>query len=201
MIDPFGPMNLVGLLAFALVGSWKGIDADFDLFGVAVLGVLTALGGGVTRDLLVNSIPVALRSTADVSVALVGVGLAVVLARYKTDLPAGPLVQYPDAIGLSAFATTGAIVADASGLSPFGIVVLATVTGIGGGLVSDVLLGNVPFVLVEDFYATCAVAGGVTYWVVTTAGMASAVGALACAAVVIGLRIGAIRWEWELPTA
>lgn len=201
MIDAFGVMNLVGLLAFAVVGSLKAIDADLDLFGVVVLGVLTALGGGVTRDLLVNSVPVALRSTADVSVALLGVGLAVAWAQRGVHEDVFRTIQYPDAIGLAAFATTGALVAVGADLSPYGVVVLATVTGVGGGLVSDVLLGNVPFVLVEDFYATCAVVGGVVFWLAASVGVGTQVSAVVCAAVVLGLRIVAIWRGWELPTA
>ena len=79
-VDAFDAMNTVGLLAFALAGSLKGADADLDLFGIAVLGMLTALGGGILRDTLVGRVPVALRTMGDVSVALVGVALALVLA-------------------------------------------------------------------------------------------------------------------------
>ncbi|MFC4548984.1 MULTISPECIES: trimeric intracellular cation channel family protein [Halorussus] len=193
-------MNVIGLLAFAVVGSLRGADADLDLLGVAVLGVMTALGGGVTRDLLVDTVPVALRSTTDVSVALVGVGLAVALARLEMGATDHSLVLLADAVGLSAFATTGALVATTAGLSPFGVVVLATVTGVGGGLVSDVLLRNVPFVLVEDFYATCAVLGGVVFWVAISAGAGRRASAVVCAAFVFGLRLLAIRHDWELPT-
>ncbi|WP_458206171.1 trimeric intracellular cation channel family protein [Haladaptatus sp. NG-SE-30] len=199
-VDAFGVMNIVGLLAFAIVGSLRGSDADLDLLGVAVLGVMTALGGGVTRDLLVNTTPVALRSMGDVSVALIGVGLAVVLSQFDETLTERPVVRIPDAIGLSAFATTGALVASDAGLTAFGVVLLATVTGVGGGLISDLLLRNVPSVLVEDFYATCALFGGVVFWLLVEAGVDTQESAIACAAVVLTLRLLALRYEWELPT-
>lgn len=199
-LDAFGVMNVVGLLAFAVVGSLRAIDADLDLLGVGVLGIMTALGGGITRDLLVNSVPVALRSTTDVSVALAGVAVGIALGRLGDDLTDHSLVLLPDAVGLSAFATTGALVAADAGLSAFGVVVLATVTGVGGGLVSDVLLQRVPFVLVEDFYATCALVGGVVFWTATSVGVGDGPSAAVCAAVVLGLRTLAIRREWELPT-
>ena len=199
MTDPFAAMNAVGLLAFAIVGSLKAADADFDLLGVAVLGVMTALGGGMVRDLLVDTVPVALRSTTDVSVALLGVALAVVFARFEASY-VQRAIRIPDAVGLAAFATTGALVAADAGLSPFGVVVLATVTGVGGGLVSDLLLQRVPFVLVEDFYATCAVLGGAAFWTATAAGLGSDVAAGVCAAVVLSLRLLALRYDWRLPT-
>lgn len=198
--DAFAVMNVVGLLAFAVVGSLRGVDADLDLLGVSVLGVMTALGGGVTRDLLVNSVPVALRSTTDVSVALAGVGVGLAVGRLLGDVTDHSVVLLADAVGLSAFAATGALVAADAGLSAFGVVVLATVTGVGGGLISDVLLRNVPFVLVEDFYATCAVVGGVVFWTLASVGVGDGVNAGVCAALVFGLRLLAIRYDWELPT-
>ena len=201
-MDAFGAMNAVGLLAFAVVGSLRAVDADLDALGVVVLGVMTALGGGVTRDLLVNATPAALRTTSDVTVALAGVGLGVALAKAGApgDLTDRAVVLLPDAVGLSAFATTGALVAADAGLSPFGVVLLATVTGVGGGLIGDLLLRTVPSVLVEDFYATPAILGGATFWALAVVGVPDQRAAVVCAAVVLGLRLTAIRRGWELPS-
>ncbi|MDH5021649.1 trimeric intracellular cation channel family protein [Halobacterium rubrum] len=194
-------MNAVGLVAFATVGSLKAVDAEFDVLGVAVLGVLTALGGGATRDVLVGRMPAMLQSTTDVGFALGGVLLAVVLARrLGTGLLDHPAVVVPDAVGLAAFAATGALVGVEAGASPFGVVVLGTITGVGGGLVSDVLLQRVPFVLAEDFYATCAVTGSAALWAVTAAGGSPTAGTAACAGLTFALRLLAIRFDWRLPT-
>ncbi|MFC3478405.1 trimeric intracellular cation channel family protein [Halobacterium litoreum] len=201
MVTPFEAMNAVGLVAFAIVGSLKAADAEFDVLGVAVLGVLTALGGGATRDVLVGRVPAMLQSTWDVGFALLGVAVAVLLARrVGARLLDHPVVMLPDAIGLAAFATTGALVGHDAGVTPFGVVVLGTVTGVGGGLVSDVLLQRVPFVLAEDFYATCAVAGSATFWLAVEAGASTAVGAGVCAALTLSLRVVALRRNWRLPT-
>ena len=202
MVTPFDVMNAVGLVAFGTVGSLKAADAEFDVLGVAVLGVLTALGGGATRDVLVGRVPAILQSTTDVGFALAGVLLAVVLTRRMgAGLLDHPAVVLPDAIGLAAFAASGALVGVEAGVSPFGVVVLGTVTGVGGGLVSDVLLQRVPFVLAEDFYATCAVAGSAALWlVVDLAGAAPALGAAAGAGSTLALRLLAIRFDWRLPT-
>ncbi|MFB6072292.1 MAG: trimeric intracellular cation channel family protein [Halobacterium sp.] len=217
-------MNAVGLVAFALVGSLKAAEAEFDVLGVAVLGVLTALGGGATRDVLVGRVPAMLQSTWDVGFALLGVAVAVLFAarvstgrgrhsRVLAPLSSAPLVNrvdarpldhpavtVPDAVGLAAFATTGALVGHDAGVTAFGVVVLATVTGVGGGLVSDVLLQRVPFVLAEDFYATCAVAGSASFWVVVQFGGGTAVGAAVCAGLTLTLRVVAMRRNWRLPT-
>ncbi|WP_348613687.1 trimeric intracellular cation channel family protein [Halobaculum rarum] len=196
-------MNLVGLFAFAVAGSLKGADADLDPFGVATLGVLTALGGGTIRDVLVGRVPAALRSTGDVLVVLAGVGIGLLVA-WALSGGAGRVRDHPaflvaDAVGLAAFAASGAAVGADAGLSAFGIVVTATLTGVGGGSLSDLLLARVPVVLREDFYATPALLGGVAYVVASSAGVRAATATLGVAVGVFGLRLLAVRRGWSLP--
>lgn len=200
MSDAFALMNVIGLLAFAIVGSLKGAEADLDLFGVAVLGVLTALGGGTVRDTLVGQVPLALRATTDVLVVLLGVGLALVVIRSVGDLRDHPIVSIPDAVGLAAFAATGASVGYEAGLTPFGIVVLAALTAVGGGSLCDLLLVRVPVVLREGFYATPAVLGGVAFWIAVSVGVRTGFATVGCAGFVLALRLLALRRGWELPT-
>jgi uncharacterized membrane protein YeiH len=224
MVTAFEVLNAVGLVAFGAVGSLKAADAEFDVLGVAVLGLLTALGGGATRDVLVGRVPAVLQSTADVGFAFLGVALALLFAarvstgraqqsRALAPLAAAPFarrvgiepldhpaVTVPDAVGLAAFATTGALVGYDAGVTAFGVVVLGTITGVGGGLISDVLLQRVPFVLAEDFYATCAVAGSVAFWVLVASGAGTTVAAGVCAALAFALRVVAMRRNWQLPT-
>lgn len=200
-VSAFAVLNWLGLVAFALAGSLDGADNDLDVLGVAVLGVVTALGGGITRDLLVGRTPVALTATADVAVVMVGVVAAVLLVRDGRSIStSSPTVQLPDAIGLSAFAATGAIVAWDANLSVFGVLVCAMLTGTGGGAIRDLLVGRTPGILVEDFYATCALAGGVAFWVLRTVGAPRPAGVAACVGVSLVLRVLAIRYDWHLPT-
>ncbi|WP_457622095.1 trimeric intracellular cation channel family protein [Persephonella sp.] len=199
-IDIWTFMNVIGLLAFAVVGSFKAIREGLDLFGITVLGTMTALGGGITRDLLVNTIPNALRSVMDMSVALVGVWLAIVLYRiFKGDFKNRYFILIPDAIGLSAFTTTGAIIAYNADVSFFGIVILATLTGIGGGVISDVLLGKIPTVLRDDFYASCSIIGAVAFYLSVQSGVSVGSSAFICSVVVLMIRILAILYNWRLP--
>ena len=205
--DPFAVMNTVGLVAFALVGSTKAIREEFDLFGVAVVGLAMAFAGGVTRDLLVNRVPLALQSPVEIALGLVGVGLAVALGVALADLDTHPITLVADAVGLAAFATTGAIVATEAGVSAFGVVAVATINAVGGGAFADILLDRAPFILFDDFYASCAVLGGATYWAVGGLAGLGAPGGLgglaagACAAVTVVTRLIAVAYGWELPTA
>jgi len=200
MVDAFTLMNGLGLLAFAVAGALKGAEADLDLFGVAVLGVLTALGGGTLRDVLVGRVPASLQSTADVSVAFVGVALAVAFVVLSEDVRGHPALVVSDAVGLAAFAATGALVGVDAGLSPFGVVVLATLTGVGGGSLADLLLTRVPVVLREDFYATPAALGGAGFWAAAELGVPSEGALFGTAALVFAVRVLAVHGDWRLPT-
>lgn len=196
----FSVMNIIGLIAFAVVGSFKAIKEKLDLFGITVLGVLTALGGGITRDLLVNHIPNALKSFTDFSFALFGVWLAIVLYRiFKRDISNKYFILIPDAIGLSAFTTTGALIAYKAGVSFFGIVILATLTGVGGGMISDLLLGKTPTVLKDDFYASCSILGAIGFYIVILSNLGTSTAAITCALIVLMIRILAILYGWKLP--
>jgi hypothetical protein len=119
-------------------------------------------------------------------------------ARFPDDHPISLL---SDAVGLAAFATTGAIVATDTGVSAFGVVAVATINAAGGGAFADILLDRSPFILFDDFYASCAVLGGSAYWLVVTAGGAGSTAAGVCAAVTVGIRLAAINYGWGLPNA
>ncbi|ELY98685.1 hypothetical protein C482_11425 [Natrialba chahannaoensis JCM 10990] len=197
--DPFAVMNTIGLVAFALVGSSKAIREEFDVFGIAIVGLAMAFAGGITRDLLVTRVPLALQSPIEISLGLLGVGLAIALSVVLSSPEQHPVTIVSDAIGLAAFATTGAIVATAAGVSAFGVVAIATINAVGGGAFADILLDRAPFILFEDFYASCAVLGGSAYWLVGTVGGAEGLAAVVCAAVTVVTRLAAVTYSWNLP--
>ncbi|AQL44363.1 hypothetical protein BV210_17280 [Halorientalis sp. IM1011] len=198
--DPFAVMNTIGLVAFALVGSSKAIREEFDLLGIAIVGLAMAFAGGVTRDILVARVPLALQAPIEISLGLLGVGLAIVL-RVSLDSPdTHPITLVADAIGLAAFATTGAIVATDAGVTVVGVVGIATINAVGGGAFADILLDRAPFILFDDFYATCAVLGGSAYFLLGTIGISGDIAAGACAAVTVLTRLFAVNRGWNLPT-
>lgn len=198
-VTPFWIANAIGLTAFALVGASKGIREGFDPFGVTVVGLVTAFGGGTTRDVLVLRLPLSLRTMTNIGFGMLGVLLAISLSVLLADPDRHPFSLTADAIGLGAFATTGAIVATNVGLSPFGVIAMATINAVGGGAYADILLDRSPFILLQDFYASCAVLGGTTYWVVSTIAGTGILAAGGCAVVTVGTRLVAVRYGWELP--
>ncbi|QCS44768.1 trimeric intracellular cation channel family protein [Natrinema versiforme] len=194
-------MNTIGLVAFALVGATKAIREEFDMFGVTVVGLATAFAGGMARDILVNRVPLALNSPIEIGLGLFGVGLAIGVSAALKSADTHLVTLLSDAIGLAAFTTTGAIVATQADIPAFGVVAIATINAAGGGAVADILLDRSPFILLDDFYASCAVLGGSTYWIVATAGGSNGTAAAVCAAVVVGTRIAALIYGWSIPTA
>ncbi len=168
--------------------------------GVAVVGLATAFVGGLTRDLLVDRVPLALQSPIEISLGLLGVSLAVVLSVSLSAPDKHLLTVVSDAIGLAAFATTGAIVATEAGISAFGVIAIATINAVGGGAFADILLDRSPFILFDDFYATCAVLGGFSYWVVDSVGVIGGGAAIVCATVTVTVRLVAVTHDWYIPT-
>lgn len=198
--DPFAVMNTVGLVAFALVGASKAIREEFDLFGIAIVGLTMAFAGGATRDLLVTRVPLALQTPIEIWLGLLGVGLAIGLNVVLSAPDTHPVTLVSDAIGLAAFTTTGAIVATEAGVSAFGVVAIGTINAVGGGAVADVLLNRSPFILFEDFYASCSVLGATAYFLLSSVAGVESVAAAVCAGTTVLVRLVAVSYDWNVPT-
>ncbi|AHG02433.1 hypothetical protein HALLA_21240 (plasmid) [Halostagnicola larsenii XH-48] len=193
-------MNTIGLVAFALVGSSKAIREEFDVFGITIVGLAMAFAGGATRDLLVTRVPLALQSPIEIGLGLLGVSLAIALSVVLPSPDTHPITLVSDAIGLAAFTTTGAIVATEAGVSAFGVVAIGTINAVGGGAFADILLDKSPFILFDDFYASCAVFGAGAYVIAGTVGASGSTAAGVCAVVTVVTRLVAVTYDWNLPT-
>lgn len=162
--------NLLGIISFALSGVFKGIKHDHDLFGVSLLAIITSVGGGIMRDVMLNKIPNALVNPQDIYIALATALFAYLpylLFKPKFDESiverARTLVLIFDAVGLSLFISIGANIALHNNLNTMGIVIMATITSVGGGVLRDILANETPFILKEDIYAILCVIAGFFY--------------------------------------
>lgn len=191
-------VDLLGVFVFALSGALLAARKRFDVFGVAVLALAAALGGGIIRDLLIGAVPpVALRDWRYGAAALLAAGVGFV-AHHPLERM-GPAVRVFDAIGLGFFAVAGTSKALAFGLPPFAAVAMGVLTGVGGGVMRDVLAGEVPLVLRREIYAVAALAGAL---VVAVAAVVDRYGAAAAAIAVIltvALRLTAVWRRWHAP--
>lgn len=199
-VDFLAIVNLIGVIAFAFSGAMKAIREQLDLLGILVLGIITALGGGIIRDLLINRIPYVFFAFVDVAVAVLGVAAACLIFRLlRKDLSNRYYIVIPDAFGLAAFTLTGALVAYHAGVTGFGQIILASVTAVGGGVIGDLLLGKVPSVLKDDCYATCAIAGGSCFYITLHLGADLSHSSMLCGGLTLLFRMLAIQCRWSLP--
>lgn len=192
--------SLIGGIAFALAGFIAGTRKELDWIGLFLLSFLTANGGGILRDVLVNRMPVALSSNEPfiISLAITVFGILFKLHR-RTAFESRWLFVMCDAIGLVAFAITGALVASASGAPFFGYVMLAFLTATGGAMLRDVLINNVPEVLHTGFYGSVAILVAAAIYLLDGMGAVGPLQLLAVAAGGLLLRLCAFRYRWRLP--
>jgi uncharacterized membrane protein YeiH len=193
-------LDLMGTFVFAISGATVGVRHRLDLFGVLVLSVAAATAGGMIRDVLIGAIPpAALVDWRYIAVSCLA-GLITFYRYTLIDRLRNP-VQLFDAAGLALFAVIGAGKALAFGLAPITATLLGMLTGIGGGIVRDMLVAQVPVVLRSDFYAVAALAGASAVVVGNRLELPPAPTMLAGALLCFGLRFMAIRRGWRLPIA
>lgn len=158
--------DFIGIASFALSGFLAGVRHRLDVFGIALLAFLTALGGGIARDVIVGKIPVSMQNFSLCLIVLGTLFVAAVLKLHKkTELDQKLIFVVSDALGLAAFSIAGSIVAINAGLNGFGVAVLALLTAVGGGMVRDMLVNDVPAILKSEFYATIAIMVGICMYI------------------------------------
>jgi len=192
-------LDLFGVVVFAVTGALAAGRKRMDLFGVTVLALATALGGGTVRDLVLGVRPVFWVAAPEY--VIVGAAAAVftfVVARLW-ELPERMLLV-GDAFGLAVFTVIGAGKALAMGASPVICVLMGMMTGTVGGMIRDLLSGEIPLILRREIYATASLTGGVVYVVLAAVWPGAWFNAPAAVAVILALRLAAIRWDLSLPT-
>jgi len=193
------PLDLAGTGLFALQGGLTAAAAGLDVFGVLVIAFVTAVGGGIIRDVLLGATPPAVFRDLAYPLIAFGGGIVVVLV-YGVVRGIPPQFLLPlDAAALGIFAVVGAAKAVDHGMSPLLAALLGTVSGTGGGVMRDVLLGGVPLILRSDVYAVAALAGAAVTAVGLRYGRPRALMLAAGFAVCVVIRLLALWQGWNLP--
>ncbi|MCM8742883.1 trimeric intracellular cation channel family protein [Pseudomonas koreensis] len=191
--------DLAGTAVFAVEGAIAAMRAQLDLLGVLVIAFIVALGGGVTRDLLIGATPP--KAVADwryPALAFAMGGLAFVLHAQVLSWSGSTLIVL-DAAGLALFAVAGAQKALNFGISPFVAMLMGTITGVGGGVIRDIVLARVPVVLQADLYASSAFVGAAVLIVGRRCGVSPVAAALLAGAACLMLRLVSVHFGWQLP--
>ncbi|GAA5520486.1 trimeric intracellular cation channel family protein [Aliifodinibius salicampi] len=191
-------LDLFGVVVFAVSGALAAGRKSLDLLGVVVIAVVTAVGGGTTRDLLLNRHPVFwIADPTYLTAIIIGTLLTIWYTRHKE--PPQKALLLADALGLAVFTITGAQITQEVVSNEVIIVIMAAITGTVGGLIRDVLTNKIPMILQRDIYATAALAGATVYLLLQLTALPSSVNIMTAMIVVIGLRLAAIQWGLHLP--
>lgn len=200
-------VELVGTVAFAASGAMVGIRKKMDILGVCVLALCVAIGGGVMRDIILGSTPPATFLNPIYAICAIIVAIIIFLPKVRLfiahhDYAYGMSMFWMDSIGLGVFTAMGVqrCFATVPEAGIFLAVFVGVLTGVGGGVLRDVLAGDMPYIFVKHFYASASIIGAFVctlLWGHLNSGTCIIV----CAAVVVLLRFLAARYRWSLPKA
>ncbi|MEZ3590748.1 MAG: trimeric intracellular cation channel family protein [Muribaculaceae bacterium] len=190
-------IEVVGTIAFAISGIRLAAVRRFDWFGAYAVGLVTAIGGGTVRDVLLD-IPVFWMQTWWY-LAVTGLSLAVVIIFKRLLVSHNRMLLTFDTIGLALFVVIGIQKTLALGYPMWVAIMMGIITGALGGVVRDILINQEPLLFRKDIYATACLAGGMVYWILDAAGASEYAAQIACAATVIVIRVLALKYSWSLP--
>ena len=200
--------EMVGTVAFAISGAMIAIKKRVDIFGVIVLSSMTALGGGIVRDILIGHLPPTMFSDYRYVLAAVVTSVVVFIVAYifrdlyrRSENTVDAVNNIFDALGLGIFTVMGAKVAIESGFTVNGILVvcLAVITGVGGGIIRDIMLKEIPFVLKKRIYAVASILGGTAYHLMYVNNVNIIVATVVAVLIVFTVRIIATVFKLDLP--
>jgi uncharacterized membrane protein YeiH len=192
--------DLIGVAVFAASGATAAIAKRLDLFGVAFVGFVAALGGGILRDLVIGAVPPLAFADSRYAVAAVVASVAVFWLHPQLNRMRRSVLVL-DAAGLGLFTVTGTLKALEAGVPAVGACLIGMLTAIGGGLARDLLTGDIPAVLQRDIYAVAALCGAILVTVLREFGLDGPLPMAAAAMLITGVRLLALYRRWSAPVA
>ena len=191
-------LDYLGTIAFAVTGASKAIAHKADIFGIIVLATVVGVGGGVTRDVIFGRFPTAFSDPIYVSLT-VGVGIVMffLFAKFKKKMTVWLVF---DAVGLGVFSILGASIAyQVVGLEFLPMLFGGMITAIGGGILRDVFVREIPIVFVKEVYAIASIIGIVVFYLALSSGVDAQVSSVVGIVVGTGIRLLAMKFNWNLP--
>lgn len=206
----FGAAELLGTIAFAVSGAMLAVKKRLDIFGILFLGVVTALGGGTIRDLLLGHTPPRMFYNIEyILVALLSALTVFLVVRLThgrglwSGVASDTLLTFSDALGLGIFAVVGVQAGIAEGFGDNAVlcVFLGMLTGVGGGVLRDMMCADIPFVLRKHIYAVAALLGAGIYYALSRLAVDSTLASLLGMTATVVVRVLAWHYRWNLPKA
>ena len=194
-------LDLFGTMAFAVTGAFRAIEHGSDIVGIILLATITGVAGGVLRDIVFGRIP-PLALTNPLYLIITVTTAVALFFLYRTLKKHWNLFLKFDAIGLGVFTVIGATFAyNLAGLNFLAIAFSGLLTAIGGGILRDVFVNEIPIVFVKELYASASFVGVVTFFGLLVANLDVGFAAISSIAAATGLRLLAMRYDWNLPRA
>lgn len=191
-------IDIIGTVAFAISGVLVGIRKQLDLFGVYVLAIITASGGGIIRDIVIGrSVPVFLTEWKYFVAITVTMVATCFFYRFVNKIMS--VVLLFDAIGLGVFTIFGSYKAIEYGLPVLGVIFAGVITGIGGGMLRDILVCEVPLIFRSEIYAIPSIIGSTLFYVFNKFGLHIAINTYLCVAFVVLIRLVSVKLKLKLP--
>lgn len=191
-------LDKIGIFAFSFSAVSLGVKKKLDIFGLLVVGIASAIGGGIIRDVVLNRIPFAI-SHPDYLLFAFGTSLITILLFNLKLLIPNKILTLADTLGLAAFAASGATVSINLELNILNTILFSVITAVGGGLIRDILINEIPFVLKREIYATAAGSGGLIIHLLFILGLNISYSVLIGLIFVIILRLISIKKRIDLP--
>ncbi len=192
-----GVVDIIGTVAFAVSGILVGIRNKLDLFGIYVLAMITASGGGIIRDVVIGrNIPVFFTEWKYFAAITASMVVTCLLYRFVNRIIS--VIILFDAIGLGVFTVTATYTAIEYGLPPLGVVFAGVITGVGGGIMRDILVNEIPLIFRSEIYAIPSIIGSVLFYVLYRK-INISINTYVCIAVILIIRMVAVRFGLNLP--
>jgi len=190
----------IGIIAFAISGFFVAVRSKLDFLGVLISVFLTALGGGILRDIVVDKTPYTFTHDTPAMIVL-GVMVLLILFRFhkRDSIENRPLFIVSDSIGLISFSITGTLIAIEAGLNLTGIVALSFVTAVGGGIIRDIIINEIPFVFKTGFYGTISILVSLILYALNKVEMITFYPIAVVFVLGVSLRVVAYYKKWAIP--
>ena len=199
-LDPLILVDILGIIAFTISGFLVGARNHLDILGLIIAASLTALGGGIVRDTILSVTPFAFKTLYPTTALFTVIFFALLLKIHKYDsIEKRWLFVVSDTIGLVAFSITGALLAINAEYNFFGVIILSFITAMGGGVIRDILINQVPAILISDFYGSISVIVSILLLLLHVSGFLNQTTILLVAIFSIALRLVAYKQKWQLP--
>lgn len=191
-------VDVLGTVAFAISGVLVAMEKRLDLFGVGIIALVTAIGGGTLRDMLIGNTPVTWTTTPMYMYIILGTVIVTILFQSRLKYLRTSLFLF-DTIGIGFYTMIGINKGMEAGLEPLICITLGTITASFGGVLRDILCNEIPVIFRKEIYATACILGGVGYFLLRQTPLPEGYAYLLGVVIVIGIRLAAVRYHITLP--